>query len=131
MKKPLFLAVVLAASTCAPPARAQSTFSDVPDGHWAAAAVRRLAEAGIIEGFPRTPTALNPTPAAQAPIAQAPIAQAPIAQAPAARPAVNATKSAKKSAARTAKKNAVRASSRTSAKSAARIRRAPNPRLFR
>lgn len=33
-------------------ARAQSVFSDVQDNHWAAAAVKRLAEAGIIEGYP-------------------------------------------------------------------------------
>jgi len=34
------------------PAQAQSVFSDVPDNHWAAAAVKRLAEAGIIVGQP-------------------------------------------------------------------------------
>lgn len=33
-------------------AHAQSTFADVPDNHWAAAAVKTLAEAGIVEGFP-------------------------------------------------------------------------------
>lgn len=33
-------------------AQAQSTFPDVPDNHWAAAAVKTLAEAGIIEGLP-------------------------------------------------------------------------------
>ncbi|MDF2440720.1 MAG: hypothetical protein JWN98_1704 [Abditibacteriota bacterium] len=33
-------------------AHAQSTFPDVPDNHWAAAAVKTLAGAGIIEGFP-------------------------------------------------------------------------------
>jgi hypothetical protein len=32
--------------------QAQSTFPDVPDNHWAAAAVKRLAEAGIVEGKP-------------------------------------------------------------------------------
>jgi osmotically-inducible protein OsmY len=32
-------------------AHAQSTFSDVPDNHWAAAAVETLAQAGIIEGY--------------------------------------------------------------------------------
>jgi hypothetical protein len=33
-------------------AHAQSVFADVPDNHWASAAVKRLAEAGIIEGRP-------------------------------------------------------------------------------
>jgi hypothetical protein len=32
-------------------AHAQSVFSDVPDNHWAAAVVKKLAEAGIIEGY--------------------------------------------------------------------------------
>ena len=44
--------MMVASASLAPAARAQSTFADVPDDHWAAAAVKRLAEAGIIEGFP-------------------------------------------------------------------------------
>ncbi len=47
-------------------AHAQSTFGDVPDNHWAASAVKRLAEAGIIEGFPAAPA-----PAAKIAIAPA------------------------------------------------------------
>ncbi len=31
-------------------AQAQSVFSDVPDNHWAAAAIKRLAEVGIVIG---------------------------------------------------------------------------------
>ncbi len=46
--------VVIVALSCVSPARAQSTFSDVPDNHWAAAAVKKLAEAGIVEGRPGT-----------------------------------------------------------------------------
>jgi IS4 transposase len=46
----LIAGLALVATTCA--SQAQSTFSDVPDNHWAAAAVKRLAAAGIIEGFP-------------------------------------------------------------------------------
>jgi hypothetical protein len=45
------LALVTSA-TLSSTAQAQSVFSDVPDNHWAAAAVKRLAEAGIIEGRP-------------------------------------------------------------------------------
>src|SRR5688572_28251803 len=37
---------------CGSAAHAQSMFPDVPDNHWAAAAVKTLAEAGIVEGFP-------------------------------------------------------------------------------
>ncbi len=44
------LLVLTIAATFASAAQAQSTFRDVPDNHWAAAAVKRLAEAGIIEG---------------------------------------------------------------------------------
>lgn len=35
--------------------QAQSVFPDVPDNHWAAAAVKRLAEAGIIVGVAPKP----------------------------------------------------------------------------
>ena len=34
------------------PARAQSSFPDVPADHWAAAAVSKLKEAGIVVGYP-------------------------------------------------------------------------------
>lgn len=53
MKKSLLIAAVIA-SLSARPSLAQSTFRDVPDNHWAAAAVKRLAEAGIIEGRPES-----------------------------------------------------------------------------
>lgn len=46
-----FLVFAIAA-TCACGANAQSTFRDVPNNHWAAQAVKRLAEAGIIVGRP-------------------------------------------------------------------------------
>ena len=49
----LFQSTLLAASLLiGSSAHAQSTFPDVPDNHWAAAAVKTLAEAGIVEGFP-------------------------------------------------------------------------------
>ena len=38
---------------------AQSTFADVPDNHWAAQAVKRLAEAGIIIGRPASANVTN------------------------------------------------------------------------
>ena len=44
--------VALSALLFSVPVQAQSTFPDVPDNHWAAAAVKKLAEAGIVEGFP-------------------------------------------------------------------------------
>ncbi|HEX8237069.1 MAG TPA: S-layer homology domain-containing protein [Abditibacteriaceae bacterium] len=61
-RKNFILGSALALTSCvalssAAPARAQSVFSDVPDNHWAAAAVKRLAEAGIIEGRSGTPQA--------------------------------------------------------------------------
>lgn len=48
--------VALSALLFSVPVRAQSTFPDVPDNHWAAAAVKKLAEAGIVEGFSNAPT---------------------------------------------------------------------------
>jgi hypothetical protein len=45
------LIVMTSIAGIALPAHAQSVFSDVPDNHWAAAAVKKLAEAGIIEGY--------------------------------------------------------------------------------
>lgn len=54
MKKSILIAATIAAATIFLPslAQAQSTFSDVPDNHWAAAAVKKLAEAGVVEGRP-------------------------------------------------------------------------------
>jgi hypothetical protein len=60
MKKTLLLAALIAAASGSA-ARAQSTFPDVPDNHWAAQAVRRLAEAGIVKGFPAQPKAVART----------------------------------------------------------------------
>ena len=51
---PVAIAALLVASSGA--AQAQSVFSDVPDNHWAAAAVKTLAEAGIIEGYAASDT---------------------------------------------------------------------------
>lgn len=52
MKHPYLVgSVVLSALLFSASVRAQSTFPDVPDNHWAAAAVKKLAEAGIVEGF--------------------------------------------------------------------------------
>ena len=48
----------------APPVRAQSTFPDVPDDHWAAAAVKRVVEAGIMTGYPQGASS-SQKPAAQ------------------------------------------------------------------
>ncbi|HVF85850.1 MAG TPA: S-layer homology domain-containing protein [Abditibacteriaceae bacterium] len=53
MKKFLLIAAAIALLS-ARPSVAQSTFRDVPDNHWAAEAVKRLAEAGIIEGRPES-----------------------------------------------------------------------------
>ena len=50
---PVAIAALLIASSGA--AQAQSVFSDVPDNHWAAAAVKTLVEAGIIEGYSSAP----------------------------------------------------------------------------
>jgi hypothetical protein len=52
MKKFLSILVFAVSASCASSVQAQSTFRDVPDNHWAAAAVKRLAEAGIIIGRP-------------------------------------------------------------------------------
>ncbi|MBC7806257.1 MAG: S-layer homology domain-containing protein [Akkermansiaceae bacterium] len=51
---PLILPVAFAAAAAlsALPARAQAPFSDVPADHWAYAAVEKLRNAGIIEGYP-------------------------------------------------------------------------------
>jgi molybdopterin-guanine dinucleotide biosynthesis protein len=76
-------------------AHAQSTFGDVPDNHWAAAAVKRLAEAGIIEGFPA---------------------------APAAKIAVAATKTAPKTAAKSHQKSMAKSNSKARVSSATRPR---------
>lgn len=68
MKTRILLAASLALAPLASSARAQSTFPDVPDNHWAAKAVQKLAEAGIIEGFPATrERAAAPRPVAAAP----------------------------------------------------------------
>ena len=52
MKKFFPVFVFAVSASCASSVQAQSTFRDVPDSHWAAAAVKRLAEAGIIVGRP-------------------------------------------------------------------------------
>jgi uncharacterized membrane protein len=56
-------AFALAASTT--PAHAQSVFSDVPDNHWAAAALKALVEAGIIVGRPAPAKATTPAATAK------------------------------------------------------------------
>ncbi len=60
MTKRLLL-LTIAATVSASSARAQSTFRDVPDNHWAAAAVKRLAKAGIIIGRPAGSTSTDNT----------------------------------------------------------------------
>ena len=65
----ILLAATLALSL-ASAAHAQSTFPDVPDNHWAAAAVKKLAELGIIEGFPTTPKHFNKTAKTKSPVAK-------------------------------------------------------------
>jgi len=52
MKKVLPMLAIAAMAVSVSSAHAQSTFRDVPNNHWAAEAVKRLAEAGIIEGRP-------------------------------------------------------------------------------
>ncbi len=57
-RKNLFIGSALALASLgvlSSTAQAQSVFSDVPDNHWAAAAVKRLAEAGIIVGVAPKP----------------------------------------------------------------------------
>ena len=51
-------------------AHAQSTFPDVPDNHWAATAVKKLAELGIIEGFPAPPPRFNKVAKIKTPVAK-------------------------------------------------------------
>jgi hypothetical protein len=60
--KHLIIGAALAVAASTAPAHAQSVFSDVPDNHWAAAAVKALVEAGIIVG--------RPAPAQSAPVTQ-------------------------------------------------------------
>lgn len=55
MKHKHLVASVVLSALFSIPVQAQSTFPDVPDNHWAAAAVKKLAEAGIVEGFPNAP----------------------------------------------------------------------------
>jgi hypothetical protein len=55
MKHMRLVGAALSALLFSGPVYAQSTFPDVPDNHWAAAAVKKLAEAGIIEGFSNAP----------------------------------------------------------------------------
>jgi hypothetical protein len=50
----------LALATSTTPAHAQSVFSDVPDNHWAAAAIKDLVIAGIIVGRPAPARASAP-----------------------------------------------------------------------
>jgi len=45
-------AVLILAGALAVPALAQQSFTDVPLGHWAYNAVNKLAEAGLMEGYP-------------------------------------------------------------------------------
>ncbi len=59
-----FLILTIAA-TFASAAHAQSTFRDVPDNHWAAAAIRSLAEAGIIIGRPASEAPVSSTRSAK------------------------------------------------------------------
>jgi hypothetical protein len=47
-------------------ARAQSSFPDVPDAHWAAASVTRLRDAGIVKGYPAA-SAIPAAPARRRP----------------------------------------------------------------
>jgi len=55
---PLLLVLLLAV------AQAQQPFPDIPPGHWAEEAVGRIAELGIITGFPTEPSGVTrPSPA--------------------------------------------------------------------
>ena len=103
MKTHILLAATLALAPLASTARAQSTFPDVPDDHWAAKAVGKLAEVGIIEGYPNTRERVGaPRPVASAPQATAKVATAPKAKAAAKRAAKGASAKAKAPAKRTA-----------------------------
>ena len=51
MKKSLVFAMAMALGVTAT-AFAANPFSDVPAGHWAYAAVAKLAAAGIVDGYP-------------------------------------------------------------------------------
>lgn len=76
--------IALSALLFSVPVRAQSTFPDVPDNHWAAAAVRKLAQAGIVEGFPNAPAsrAASDNNAAKVALLDKPIKAAPLKNAP-------------------------------------------------
>lgn len=50
MKRPILLLIALL--TLGAGAMAQSSFADVPDGHWAGGAVERIADLGIVIGYP-------------------------------------------------------------------------------
>ena len=58
-------ASIAVAAVGAPATRAQSSFSDVPAGHWAAQSVQKLSERGIVSGYPGRPggAALAPSTA--------------------------------------------------------------------
>lgn len=51
MNKKLFIAMAVALGV-SETAFADNPFSDVPAGHWAYAAVAKLAAAGIVDGYP-------------------------------------------------------------------------------
>ena len=110
MKTHILLAATLALAPLATTARAQSTFPDVPDDHWAAKAVGKLAEAGIIEGYPSTRERVG---------APRPVASAPTAPKVAAKVAVKAASKAKvaaKTASAKTKVPAKRTASRTTSR---------------
>ena len=74
------------------PATEQPFFRDVPPGHWAFAAVQKLAGAGILEGYPAGPAAPAPAVAkapapkkasAPAKVATKPVAKKTVAKTPA------------------------------------------------
>jgi len=65
MKKVLPMLAIAAMAVSVSSARAQSTFRDVPDNHWAAAAVKRLADAGIIIGRPANEAKVSSTRSAK------------------------------------------------------------------
>ena len=122
MKTRFLLAATLALAPLTTAAHAQSTFPDVPDDHWAAKAVGKLAEAGIIEGLP----APRERVAAPRPVASAPAVAPKVAAKTAVKVAPKvkvAAKRAPKTASARAKVPAKAPAKRTAARATARASR--------
>ena len=119
MKTRILLAATLALAPLATTAHAQSTFPDVPDDHWAAQAVGKLAQSGIIEGYPATREQKR---AATSPIAAARAATSSVAPATAPRVASRAKAAAARAVRLSARSKAV-AQTRTAARATARSAR--------